>query len=278
MSELVVDALRDEVSRVRAWYNLVADSFVRRYEGASGWYLARCEEDLLFAVCPCEGRDVLDLGTGAGRLLPRLAAVARRVVAADVAEALLARVPRTGARLVQMDAAESAIRPDSFDVVVSLGLFEYVHDLDRFLGEIARMIRPGGRVALTYHQIAAYRRPVEEPPDAGYFGRTVGERSRYWVKRRHRRRDIQAALRRAGFSRVRAYRLFFRAPQLVLALAERAPETSRRRALLRGVVPMLEACLGRALRPLTQLSTGNVLVVAVRGETPIPNRSRGDRR
>jgi SAM-dependent methyltransferase len=278
VSGLVVDALRDEVSRVRAWYNLVADSFVRRYDGASGWYLARCEEDLLYAVCPCEGRDVLDLGTGAGRLLPRLAAVARRVVAADVAEALLARVPRTDARLVQMDAADSAIRSEAFDVVVSLGLFEYVHDLDRFLAEIARMLRPGGRVALTYHQIAVYRRPVEESPEAGYFGRTVGERSRYWVKRRHRGRDVRAALRRAGFTGVRAYRLFFRVPQLLLALAERAPEASRRRVLLRGAVPMLEAGLGRALRPLTQFSTGNVLIVAVRGGTTIPNRSRGDRR
>jgi SAM-dependent methyltransferase len=274
---LVVETLPDDVGRVRAWYNLVADTFVRRYEGASGWYLARCEEDLLHAACPCDGRDVLDLGTGAGRLLPRLGAVARRVVAADVAEALLARVPRTAARLVQMDASESAIRPESFDVVICLGLFEYVRDLDRFLGEITPMLRPGGRLALTYHQIAAYRRPVEEPAEAGYFGRTVGERSRYWVKRRHRRRALRAALGRAGFTHVRAYRLFFRVPQLLLALAERAPERSRRRAFLRRSVPALEACLARGLRPLTQLSTGNVLVVAVRGETTRSNRSRGDR-
>jgi 2-polyprenyl-3-methyl-5-hydroxy-6-metoxy-1,4-benzoquinol methylase len=275
---LVAETLRDDVGRVRAWYNLVADTFVRRYEGASGWYLARCEEDLLYAVCPCEGRDVLDLGTGAGRLLPRLATVARRVVAADVAEALLARAPRTGAALVQMDAADSAIRPASFDVVISLGLFEYVQDLDRFLGEIAPMIRPGGRLALTYHQIAAYRRPVEESPEAGYFGRTVGERTRYWVKRRHRRHEVQTALARAGFTSVRAYRLFFRAPQLILALAERLPEPSRRRALLRRAVPALEAGLARGLRLLTQFSTGNVLTVALRGQTNTSNRSRGDRR
>lgn len=277
MTAAVVETLRDEVGRVRAWYNMVADTFVRRYEGASGWYLARSEEDLLHAVCPCQGRDVLDLGTGAGRLLPRLGAVARRVVAVDVAEALLARVPRTGARLVQMDAAESAIRSESFDVVVSLGLFEYVQDLDRFLGEIARMLRPGGRLALTYHQIAAYRRPVEEPPEARYFGRTVAERSRYWTKRRHHRREIRAALARAGFTDLRAYRLFFRAPQLVLALAERAPDASRRRAILRRAVPALEAALARGLRPLTQFSTGNVLVVAERDE-PSLSRSRGDRR
>ena len=51
----------NDTLRVRAWYNLVADAFVRRYDGDSGWYLARCEEDLLHSLCGLRNADVLDL-------------------------------------------------------------------------------------------------------------------------------------------------------------------------------------------------------------------------
>jgi 2-polyprenyl-3-methyl-5-hydroxy-6-metoxy-1,4-benzoquinol methylase len=261
----MTDAVRDEVGRVREWYNLVADVFVRRYDGEAGWYFERCEEDLLHAVCPCAGRDVLDLGTGGGRLLPRLSALARRVVGADISEALLSRAPRAHRMaLLQMDALDPALRPQSFDVVVSLGLFEYVEDLDRFLAAIASVLRPGGRLAFTYHQIAAYRQARDEAFDAPYFGRTVGERSRYWSKRRHHRGTVHAALGRAGFEAVRGYRLFFRAPRVVFGVGSRFAEGSARRRLLRRAVPALERFLARRLRLLTQFSTGNVLIVATR--------------
>jgi SAM-dependent methyltransferase len=259
------DALREEVGRVRAWYNLVADAFVGRYAGASGWYLARCEEDLLHSVCPLAGRRVLDLGTGAGRLLPRLAAVAGHVVGADISEALLARSPRSPrAALVQLNALDLAFGPSSFDTVVALGLFEYVGELERFLPEIARVLRPAGVLAFTYHQIAAYRRPVDESPDAPYFGRTVAERSRYWAKRRHRGSDVRASLTRAGFVRVRGYRLFFRLPRALFALSERLGPGAGLRAAAREGGRLLERALARGLRPVTSGSTGNVLVVAER--------------
>ncbi len=261
----MTDAVRDEVDRVRQWYNLVADSFVRRYEGDSGWYLARCEEDLVHAVCRLDGRDVLDLGTGNGRLLPGLGARARQVVGVDLSEALLQRTPRVrGIGLVQMNALDLAFRSASFDVVVSLGLFEYVAGLERFLGEIARVLRPGGQLAFTYHQRAAYRGVADDAPHTAYFGRTVEERSRFWSKRRHRRGDVRAALERTGFRPRRHYRLFFRAPQAAHALAHAFPERSLPCRVLRAAVPLVERGLGRSLRGVTQHSTGNVLVVAER--------------
>lgn len=262
------DAIHDEVSRVRQWYNLVADTFVRRYDGDSGWYLARCEEDLVHAVCALDGRDVLDIGTGHGRLLPLLRARARRIVGVDVSEALLCRAPRApGIGLAQMNALDLAFRPGTFDTVVSLGLFEYVADLERFLAEIARVLRPGGELAFTYHQRARYRSPADEPLQAEYFGRTVEERSRFWSKRRHHRRDVRAALERTGFRPRRHYRLFFRASALIHAHAHAFPERSRLRQACRAAVPLVESALGRSLRTLTQHSTGNVLVIAERVAT-----------
>ncbi|MBI4635720.1 MAG: class I SAM-dependent methyltransferase [Candidatus Rokubacteria bacterium] len=276
----MADALDEEIGRVRQWYNLVADAFVRRYDGESGWYLARAEEDLLHAVCRLDGGAVLDLGTGGGRLLPRLKSVARHVVGVDVSEGLLARAVRAGRTpVVQMDATRLAFKPETFDAVVSLGLFEYVAELDLFLREIARVLRPGGQVAFTYHQIARYRRSIAEPPDAAYFGRTVEERSRYWSKRRHRRREVEDALTRAGFGRIQSYRLFFRIPQALHELGGRYEAGSGVRTILRSAVLLLERGLSRGLRPVTRFSTGNALVTArlvgattARGKETIPWR------
>jgi SAM-dependent methyltransferase len=250
-------------SGVRAWYNLVADSFVERYEGDAGWYLARCEEDLLHRECRLHEASVVDLGTGGGRLLPRLAPVAKRVVAVDLSEVLLARAPRLPkVALLQGNGLSLGLRGEMFDVVVSLGLCEYLEDLGGFLSEAARVLRPGGQIAFTYHQLAPYRRPIAEAPETPYFGRTVAERSRFWSKQRHRREAVLAALARAGFVQPKTHRVFFRASATLDRWARRSGEASfRRRAIRLGAIAS-ERFFSDVLRPLTQHTTGNVLVVA----------------
>jgi ubiquinone/menaquinone biosynthesis C-methylase UbiE len=248
---------------VRAWYNLVADAFVRRYDGDAGWYLARCEEDLVHRHGRFRGASVLDLGTGGGRLLPRLAPVARNVVGLDLSEALLARAPRLeNISLVQGNALNLGLRGEVFDVVISLGLCEYVADLEPFLTEAARVLRSRGQIAFTYHQLAAYRKPITEAPDTAYFGRTVAERSRFWVKQRHRRTAVLTALQRAGFVQPRMHRVFFRASGWLDEWARRFDENSSARRAVRFAVLGAERVLSDLLRPITQHTTGNVLVIA----------------
>jgi SAM-dependent methyltransferase len=261
----MTDTLHEQVARVRQWYNLVADAFAHRYDDRSGWYFERCEEDLLYSAVRLSGQRVLDLGTGAGRLLPRLSQTARSVAAVDISEALLRRSPRVrGAALAQMNALDLGFRPSAFDTVVSLGLFEWVADFGPFLREIHRVLRPGGLFAFTYHQVAPYRRIDEEPPQAQYFGRTVAERSRYWSKQRHRRATVRAALAQGGFTAARSYRVFFRVPQHLYRLSSRlAPQSAGDRLLRAGVV-WSDRVLGRGLRPVTQFWTGNVLMIAER--------------
>lgn len=253
----------DVTPKVRAWYNLVADSFLGRYEGDQAWYLARCEEDLVHALLPLSGCRVLDLGTGGGRLLPRLSAVAREVIAADLSEALLARAPRLpNVRLTQMNALELGFPARTFDVVVSLGLCEYLSDLTGFLHEAQRVLKPGGVLAFTYHQLSAWRSPVVEAPETPYFGRTVAERSLYWQKQRHRRSEVLTALAHAGFHGARPHRVFFRASAALEGLALSMPPDGPGRRVARLGAVATEASLARTLRPVTQHLTGNVLMVA----------------
>ena len=250
-------------SGVRAWYNLVAETFVERYEGDAGWYLARCEEDLLHRECRLRGASVVDLGAGGGRLLPRIAPLARRVVAVDLSEALLARAPRLPkVALVQGNGLSLGLRDGMFDVVVSLGLCEYLDNLGSFLSEAARVLRPGGQIAFTYHQLAPYRTPIAEAPDTPYFGRTVAERSRFWSKQRHRRAAVLAALESAGFVQPRTHRVFFRVSAALDGWARRSAGASLKRRILRLGAVASERFLSDTLRSMTQHTTGNVLVVA----------------
>lgn len=216
-------------------------------------------------MCPCEGRRVLDLGTGGGRLLQRLHRVARSVVGIDVSEALLTRARELHAGSVaQMNALELAFPASSFDVVVSLGLSEYLPRLDPLLVETARVLRPGGRLAVTYHQLAPYRGDISEPANAPYFGRTVADRSQYWTKRRHRRAAVGTALARAGFCRPRFYRVFFRIPRYLQQLSMRLGPGRAPGRVARAAVPVVAGALSQRWRLLTALSTGHVLVVATK--------------
>jgi SAM-dependent methyltransferase len=96
--------------------------------------------------------DVLDLGAGTGKLTEQLAALGHRVVAADPLPAMLAkltaRVP--GAAPVGATAERIPLRGRSVEVVTAGQSFHWF-DLDRALPEIARVLRPGGRLALVWN-------------------------------------------------------------------------------------------------------------------------------
>ena len=97
-----------------------------------------------------EAEHALDLGCGDGRLTASLRAGA--VTAADVSSVALRRA---NARLAEAEIA--AIRPDEplpfvdgeFELVLCTETIEHVRDVQLFLSEIRRVLRPGGGLALT---------------------------------------------------------------------------------------------------------------------------------
>jgi SAM-dependent methyltransferase len=99
-----------------------------------------------------EPADVVDLGAGTGKLTRGLVALGHRVTAVEPLEEMLERLRRAApqARAVT-GAAEQLPLPDaSADVVACAQAFHWF-DAQPALREIARVLRPGGRVALVWN-------------------------------------------------------------------------------------------------------------------------------
>jgi SAM-dependent methyltransferase/catechol 2,3-dioxygenase-like lactoylglutathione lyase family enzyme len=101
---------------------------------------------------------LLEVGVGSGRLLPALWARGWTVSGVDPAPGMVqiarTRTPAAAERLTVARAEELPFADASFDVVVAIGVLEYT-DLNRSLGELARVLRPGGRAVIGLRNGAA---------------------------------------------------------------------------------------------------------------------------
>ena len=92
----------------------------------------------------------LDLGCGDGRLSADIPA--RELVLADVSALALERarrrLPRAETVLLAPD-APLPLADSSFDLVVCAETLEHVRDVQLLLSEVRRVLRPGGRLAVT---------------------------------------------------------------------------------------------------------------------------------
>jgi demethylmenaquinone methyltransferase / 2-methoxy-6-polyprenyl-1,4-benzoquinol methylase len=102
----------------------------------------------LAAVGP--GSTALDVATGTGDLAIELARRGAEVTGSDFAPAMLeiARGKAPGLTFEEGDALQLAYSDDSFDAAtVGFGARNFA-DLDRGLGEMTRVVKPGGRVVV----------------------------------------------------------------------------------------------------------------------------------
>jgi ubiquinone/menaquinone biosynthesis C-methylase UbiE/predicted transcriptional regulator len=162
------------------------------------------QTSVVSALVP-DGVRVVDVGTGSGALLPLLAGAGAAVTAVDHSAALLARARRrcrdagiADVAFVQADVRALPFADGTFDAAYSSMVLHHLPDPRAGLAELARLVRPGGRVAVvefTRHNLAWMREELahrwlgfDRDQLAAWF-EAEGLRPRRWLRRRRTATD-----------------------------------------------------------------------------------------
>jgi SAM-dependent methyltransferase len=94
------------------------------------------------------GERVLEIGFGGGALLRALSADGALVSGVDTSAAMVARSKRSAVHLAPVDALPFPAA--SFDKAVSLNSLYFWPDPEAAMAELARVVRPGGRLVLAF--------------------------------------------------------------------------------------------------------------------------------
>jgi arsenite methyltransferase len=184
---LDVDLLRSEIQRTysavsnepgrefmfptgRAWardLDYPAELLARVPETSCESFAGVANPFSLGAIQP--GEDVLDIGCGAGMdtlVAAQMTGETGTVTGIDMTPDMAAKARRSAAEMglsnvtiVDGSAERLPFRDASFDVVISNGVIDLIPDKDAVFSEIARVLRPGGRIQLADVTI---QRPVSE--------------------------------------------------------------------------------------------------------------------
>lgn len=195
------------------------------------WQYRRWHAALGAALAPRPGELILDVCSGTGAVAFDLAAHGCRVVGLDLSRPMLSEAQRRaarrapgkpGPRFVEGRAEALPFPAATFDAVSFTFLLRYVADPAVPLAEIARVVRPGGRVAMlefglppspavrplwslyVHVLLPLLTRPVAPAwaEVGGFLGPSIGD-----FYRRYPLDRLVAAWRRAGLAQIRCQRL-----------------------------------------------------------------------
>ena len=96
---------------------------------------------------------IADIGCGSGTLLEQLANSSKYVYAIDISEQMLEEAKRKNyldnIEYIQSSCEPCPLKRSSIDTIISLGVLDYVSDIESFVIELNKVLKPGGIAVIT---------------------------------------------------------------------------------------------------------------------------------
>lgn len=156
---------------------LMAESYARN---VAGTYFAEWTEEIVSTIAPRPGERFLDVACGAGSVATAACeqvGAHGRVAALDASSLMIAIAARRGPDVAWMrgDAHHVPIRSGALDAITCAHGLMFFEDPAAALREMARMLRPGGRIVATTWS-RREKNPHEDAFAHALEGRVLGER------------------------------------------------------------------------------------------------------
>jgi ArsR family transcriptional regulator len=120
------------------------------------YYDERVIETIATTIAIDDTQTILDVGTGTGFIAAGLASQAHHVIAIDNSPAMLdvardnfAQLGIANVELHEADLTQLPLDDDTVDAAVANMVLHHAEDPPAMLAQMARVVRPGGRVAIT---------------------------------------------------------------------------------------------------------------------------------
>jgi ubiquinone/menaquinone biosynthesis C-methylase UbiE len=130
------------------YFDRIASGYDEWYRTKTGQYVDRVEKWLVFSMMRTRSGKALDLGCGTGNCPLELLKRGFDVIGLDASEGMLEVARSKGLNCVKGDAYELPFEDETFDLVLSVTMFEFIHEPERALREIHRVLKPGGEVVI----------------------------------------------------------------------------------------------------------------------------------
>ncbi len=130
-----------EIVDPKTWYDQVADQYKNSHAHLNSFYRV----DFLRYLPRKDSFDLIDLWAWDGRMFKELNAIPHdQYVVVDISKEMLSKHPRGPKHLIADLEKKFPIEDETFDVAVCFFTLEHIENIQNFMEECFRILRPGG--------------------------------------------------------------------------------------------------------------------------------------